>query len=352
MIAVRGDRAAATHPPRPTRRSGSRSCPGRSTSSTGAIDRVPRLEVADRPAAARAHAPRRRRLAEPGRTACPSRGSRSHGANSPGHGHRDDGEAPGGAATADGRPTPSSAACSTSSPTSSSSAACRATRSRPTAPTCSSTAPSWPSAASTRTTRRAADVSDFLTELATGERQRRGRVLAGDDPPQGRVPALLLPPPAPRGAASSRRPDRDADAAAARPQAAPGAQPRRGQAPARAAAGHRPDRAARPRAAGADVRLRAARLRGDRARGRRRRPRARRSCAPAARAPRSGSCRSGSQAAAAVRALPALGPPAAGRRPPREPQLFVNFRGGSLTRQGLYKIIHRHARSGRARAAR
>jgi integrase/recombinase XerD len=28
-----------------------------------------------------------------------------------------------------------------------------------------------------------------------------------------------------------------------------------------------------------------------------------------------------------------------------EPQLFVNFRGGPLTRQGLYKIVRRHARS-------
>jgi integrase/recombinase XerD len=28
----------------------------------------------------------------------------------------------------------------------------------------------------------------------------------------------------------------------------------------------------------------------------------------------------------------------------QEPQLFVNFRGGPLTRQGLYKIVQRHAR--------
>jgi integrase/recombinase XerD len=28
-----------------------------------------------------------------------------------------------------------------------------------------------------------------------------------------------------------------------------------------------------------------------------------------------------------------------------EPALFVNFRGGTLTRQGLYKIVQRHARS-------
>jgi integrase/recombinase XerD len=28
-----------------------------------------------------------------------------------------------------------------------------------------------------------------------------------------------------------------------------------------------------------------------------------------------------------------------------EPRLFVNFRGGPLTRQGLYKIVQRHARA-------
>ena len=33
-----------------------------------------------------------------------------------------------------------------------------------------------------------------------------------------------------------------------------------------------------------------------------------------------------------------------------EPRLFVNFRGGALTRQGLYKIIGRHAQLGRASA--
>jgi integrase/recombinase XerD len=32
---------------------------------------------------------------------------------------------------------------------------------------------------------------------------------------------------------------------------------------------------------------------------------------------------------------------------PAEPHVFVNFRGGPLTRQGLYKIVQRHARSAR-----
>ena len=52
------------------------------------------------------------------------------------------------------------------------------------------------------------------------------------------------------------------------------------------------------------------------------------------------------------RRLPARRPAGAARRPPRRPRLFVNFRGGPLTRQGLYKIVQRHARDGRAWRAR
>ena len=51
----------------------------------------------------------------------------------------------------------------------------------------------------------------------------------------------------------------------------------------------------------------------------------------------------GRQAAAAIlRYLRAGRPELVGTRP--EPKLFVNFRGGGLTRQGLYKIIQRHAK--------
>jgi integrase/recombinase XerD len=51
----------------------------------------------------------------------------------------------------------------------------------------------------------------------------------------------------------------------------------------------------------------------------------------------------GRQAAAAVtRYLRSSRPQLVGSSP--EPKLFVNFRGGGLTRQGLYKIIQRHAR--------
>ena len=42
--------------------------------------------------------------------------------------------------------------------------------------------------------------------------------------------------------------------------------------------------------------------------------------------------------------LPAR-PPGADRRPWRGAELFVNHRGGGLTRQGLYKIVQGHARS-------
>jgi integrase/recombinase XerD len=51
----------------------------------------------------------------------------------------------------------------------------------------------------------------------------------------------------------------------------------------------------------------------------------------------------GKEAAASVtRYLRAGRPEIVGSTP--EPKLFVNFRGGGLTRQGLYKIIQRHAK--------
>ena len=66
------------------------------------------------------------------------------------------------------------------------------------------------------------------------------------------------------------------------------------------------------------------------------------SCAPAARAPRSGSCPVGSAATRAVNAYLSRGrPKLVGDR--LESRLFVNHRGSGLTRQGLYKIVQRHA---------
>ncbi|MGN6216355.1 MAG: tyrosine-type recombinase/integrase, partial [Solirubrobacterales bacterium] len=51
----------------------------------------------------------------------------------------------------------------------------------------------------------------------------------------------------------------------------------------------------------------------------------------------------GRQAIAAINAYLRGGrPKLVGER--HEPKLFVNFRGGPLTRQGLYKIVQRHAR--------
>ena len=110
-----------------------------------------------------------------------------------------------------------------------------------------------------------------------------------------------------------------------------------------APARQRPGRAARPRAARAHVRLRAARERGRRPHGRRRRPRA-----GVLRARGKGSKERlipvGREAVVAARAYLERGRPTlVGLRDERH--LFVNHRGAGLTRQGLYKIVQRHARA-------
>jgi integrase/recombinase XerD len=53
----------------------------------------------------------------------------------------------------------------------------------------------------------------------------------------------------------------------------------------------------------------------------------------------------GQRALAAVRVYRQRGRPQLIRRKPEEKNLFVNFRGGPLTRQGLYKIVRRHAQT-------
>jgi integrase/recombinase XerD len=53
----------------------------------------------------------------------------------------------------------------------------------------------------------------------------------------------------------------------------------------------------------------------------------------------------GQRALAAVRVYLQRGRPQLVRRKPEEKNLFVNFRGGPLTRQGLYKIVRRHAQT-------
>ena len=106
--------------------------------------------------------------------------------------------------------------------------------------------------------------------------------------------------------------------------------------------GHRAGGAARPRPARADVRVRAAGVRGDRARGRGRRPGGPRAAGRAGRDRRSGSCRSAAAPSTAVRIYLERGRPGLVKGV-SEPVLFLNFRGGPLTRQGLYKIVRRHA---------
>ena len=112
--------------------------------------------------------------------------------------------------------------------------------------------------------------------LRAGRRATSGAAgRAGDAPAQDRLPALVLPPPAPR-ADDRPRPGRRAARARARRARLPEvlsrdevgrllAQPR----------GHDAGGAARPRAARDDVRVRAARVGGDRARALRARPRGR-----------------------------------------------------------------------------
>ena len=102
-------------------------------------------------------------------------------------------------------------------------------------------------------------------------REGRGGV-TGHDPPQGGMPALLLPPPQARGHPRDR-PDGQRDRTAPRAQAAPGAHPRTGEQAAGPAQGHRAHGPPRHGPAGADVRVRAAGVRGDRAAGERRGPR-------------------------------------------------------------------------------
>ncbi len=102
--------------------------------------------------------------------------------------------------------------------------------------------------------------------------------------------------------------------------------------------------AARPGAARDDVRLRAARLGGDRARARRQLDLE----AGILRARGKGSKERivpiGSKAIETLEAyLERARPRLVGLRD--EPRVFVNLRGGGLSRQGLYKIVQRHARS-------
>ena len=189
--------------------------------------------------------------------------------------------------------------------------------------------------------RATSQLAGFLSELAIGSRRAAAGV-GGDAPAQDRLPALVLPPPAPRADRSSTTRPPSCAAPRSPREAARGAQPRRGRPAARAAARH-------------ERRRRCATARCSRR------------CTPAGCARRrrsSSSCREldlearilrargkgskerivpiGRKAIDALRAYLERGRPAlVGLRPERH--VFVNLRGGGLTRQGLYKIVQGHA---------
>ena len=172
----------------------------------------------------------------------------------------------------------SSTCCSTSSPTSSSSAGSRATRSRRTAPTCSSSATGSAAPAATRSTVGHAELSAFADEIASGHDdkppaapatlQRKVACLRSFYRHLRRTAVLTTDPTAYLRAPKQSRKlpqvlSRDEVAELLR-------QPR----------GTDAGGAARPRAAGDDVRMRPARVGGDRAGGRRRRSRGRHPARP------------------------------------------------------------------------
>ena len=186
-----------------------------------------------------------------------------------------------------------------------------------------------------------AELSSFVAALASG---RNGRPAASTTrAAQGRLPALLLPPPAPRGAARHRPDDRTA-----RPRSAPSACRR--SCPATRSATCSTSRAATSPPALRDramlelmyaCGLRASEVIGlelrdldledgvMKARGKGSKER----IVPV-----------GSKACAAVAAWLEHGRPklvGVGE----EDRIFVNHRGGGLSRQGLYKIVQRHART-------
>ena len=109
-----------------------------------------------------------------------------------------------------------------------------------------------------------------------------------------------------------------------------------------------PAGAARPGAARAALRQRRAHLRGGRPRRRRARPRVAARCGCSARAARSASCRSAPTPARRCRPTSS----AAGRRWPRpgpgSPALFLNARGGRLSRQSAWTGAAGGRRAGRA----
>ena len=178
---------------------------------------------------------------------------------------------------------------------------------------------------------------------------RQGRGGAGDAAAQDRLPALVLPPPAPRGAAR-RRPDVAAAPTAPARTPAEGAQPRRGQPAARPA-----DRAAAPAALRDRALLEtmyACGLRASEAIGLDPRDLDLEAGVLVARGKGSKEriVPIGSKAIETLRAYLDSGRPAPGRARRRAARVRQPARRG-LSRQGLYKIVQRHARDRRPRAA-
>ena len=328
------DRPAATSPGTRSRTSGSTSSRTRSPSSTR---RSPTAATRRRSSAccccATACAVAERRVA-PGRAAAAAR--RTPAAR----GHRD---------AARRAPSRSSTCCSTSSPTWSSSAGCRATRSRPTAPTCSSSASGSGRTGHDPLAVGHAELSAFADEIAAG---REDKPPAAPATLQRKIACLRSFYRHLRRTARARRTTRPPTCA--RPSRA--ASCRRCSAATRSPsccasrAGPSPPRCATARCwrrctpAGCARRRRS----GSRSATSTSRPAC---CAPAARAPRSGSCRSAPRPRARSRAYLQRGRPRlVGDR--WEARLFVNQRGGGLTRQGLYKIVQRHAAERRPRGRR
>ena len=195
-----------------------------------------------------------------------------------------------------------------------------------------------------------ADLAAFVSELRRGRGRASARRLR-DAAAQGGLPALVLPPPAPRADCSTHDPTAELRGPRRRPRLPNVLSRDRG--PSRCSAqprGDSPGGAARPRAAGDDVRVRPARVGGDRPRAVRARPRG--GHAASARQGLQGAPRADRQQGDRRRSRPTSARPSPARRGCATSRTCSSTcAAAGLSRQGLYKIVQRHARSRRARPA-
>ena len=168
----------------------------------------------------------------------------------------------------------------------------------------------------------------------------RGGAVAGDAGAEDGGRPLLLPAPAAHRRAG-RQPGGGGVAAATHQEAAADTVARRGRAADRRGGRHDAASATRPRARRAALRGWPAGLGGDRPREGRRRPRRPRSSASPARAARNASSRSGARRSRRSAATSSRGRPYLDRR--HRPELFLNAKGGALTRSGAFLILRRLA---------